>query len=76
MDFYRPGKPTDNAHIESVNGSFRAECHSTESFMSLDDAREKLDPWLRAYKEVRPHSAVGNNPPNALLSGSCRQLPA
>jgi putative transposase len=38
MDFSRPGKPTDNAYIESFNGSFRAECLNTHWFMSLDDA--------------------------------------
>ena len=76
MDFSRPGKPTDNAYIESFNGSFRAECLNTHWFMSLDDAREKLDAWRRDYNEVRPHSAIGNNPPIALLSGSCGQLPA
>ena len=64
------------AYIESFNGSFRAECLNTHWFMSLDDAREKLDAWRRDYNEVRPHSAIGNNPPIALLSGSCGQLPA
>ena len=76
MDFSRPGKPTDNAYIESFNGSFRAECLNTHWFMSLDDAREKLDAWRRDYNEVRPHSAIGNIPPIALLSGSCGQLSA
>jgi putative transposase len=76
MDFSRPGKPTDNAYIESFNGSFRAECLNTHWFMNLDDAREKLEAWRRDYNEVRPHSAIGNKPPVALMSGSCGQLPA
>ena len=76
MDFSRPGKSTDNAYIESFNGSFRAECLNTHWFMSLDDAREKLEVWRRDYNEVRPHSAIGNKPPIAMLSGSCGQLPA
>jgi putative transposase len=39
LDFSRPGKPTDNAFIESLNGTFRAECLNAHWFMSLDDAR-------------------------------------
>jgi putative transposase len=76
IDFSRPGKPTDNAYIESFNGSFREECLNTHWFMSLDDAREKLEVWRRDYNEVRPHSAIGNKPPIAMLSASCGQLPA
>ena len=42
LDFSRPGKPTDNAFIESLNGKFRAECLNAHWFMSLDDARAKM----------------------------------
>nr|WP_108820637.1 IS3 family transposase [Pseudovibrio sp. Alg231-02] len=70
LDFSRPGKPTDNAFIESFNGSLRAECLNTHWFMSLDDAREKLENWRRDYNEVRPHSAIGNKPPIALIKRS------
>ncbi len=42
LDFSRPGKPTDNAFIESLNGKFRAECLNAHWFMSLDDARRKM----------------------------------
>jgi len=42
LDFSRPGKPTDNAFIESLNGKFRAECLNTHWFLSLDEARGKL----------------------------------
>jgi len=62
LDFSRPGKPTDNAYIESFNGSFREECLNTHWFMSLDDAREKLETWRVDYNNVRPHSAIGNKP--------------
>lgn len=74
LDFSRPGKPTDNAYIESFNGSFRAECLNTHWFMSLDDARVKLEAWRRDYNEVRPHSAIGNKPPADLLHGLSGQL--
>jgi len=42
LDFSRPGKPTDNAYIESFNGRFRQECLNEHWFLSLDDAREKV----------------------------------
>src|SRR5690554_4775658 len=75
LDFSRPGKPTDNAYIESFNGSFRAECLNTHWFMSLDDARSKLEEWCRDYNEVRPHSAIGNEPPVTVFSDLSGQLP-
>ncbi|MEO1398632.1 MAG: IS3 family transposase, partial [Pseudomonadota bacterium] len=63
LDFSRPGNPTDNAFIESFDGKFRTDCLNTHWFMSLDDARSKMEKWRRDYNEVRPHSAIGNNPP-------------
>lgn len=70
LDFSRPGKPTDNSFIESFNGKFRAECLNTHWFMSLDDARVKMEAWRTDYNEVRPHSAIGNKPPIELMNGS------
>jgi putative transposase len=66
LDFSRPGKPTDNAFIESLNGKFRAECLNANWFLSLDEARGKCEAWRRDYNEVRPHSAIGNQVPAAL----------
>lgn len=66
LDFSRPGKPTDNAFIESFNGKFRAECLNAHWFLSLDDARSKLEGWRRDYNEVRPHSAIGYETPITL----------
>lgn len=60
LDFSRPGKPTDNAYIESFNGKFRTECLNANWFLSLDEARRKCETWRRDYNEVRPHSAIGN----------------
>ena len=68
LDFSRPGKPTDNAFIESFNGRFRAECLNQHWFMSLADAREKLEAWRGDYNTVRPHSAIGNKPPITLMN--------
>ena len=66
LDFSRPGKPTNTAFIESFNGKFRAKCLNTHWFMSLDDARSKLEQWRRDYNEVRPHSAIGYETPITL----------
>jgi len=63
LDFSRPGIPTDNAYIESFNGSFRDECLNTHWFLSLEDAREKIETWRRDYNEFRPHSALDNITP-------------
>ena len=50
LDFSRPGKPTDNAFIEAFNGRFRAECLNAHWFLSLADAREKLEAWRRVLQ--------------------------
>ena len=66
LDLSRPGKPTDNAYIESFNGKFRAECLNANWFLSLDEARAKCEAWRRDYHEVRPHSAIRNKTPMEL----------
>lgn len=63
LDFSRPGKPTDNAFIEAFNSKLRAECLNAHWFMSLEDARQKLEDWRRYYNEDRPHSGIGQIPP-------------
>ncbi len=66
LDFSRPGKPTDNGFIEAFNSKLRSECLNANWFMTLADAREKLEDWRRHYNEDRPHSAIGYNVPIAL----------
>ena len=68
LDFSRPGKPTDNALIESFNGRLRAECLNENWFLSLEDAEEKISDWRRDYNEQRPHSALGNLAPRDFAS--------
>ncbi|MBU73920.1 IS3 family transposase [Spongiibacter sp.] len=58
IDFSRPGKPTDNATVESFNGRLRQECLNENWFLSLADAREKIEAWRTFYNQVRPHSAL------------------
>ena len=63
LDFSRPGKPTDNAFIEAFNGRFRQECLNENWFLSLEDAREKVEVWRKEYNRYRPHGALGNLSP-------------
>ena len=63
LDFSRPGKPTDNAFIESFNGKFRAECLNENGFLSLADARDKIEQWRGDYNGHRPHSSLGDLTP-------------
>ncbi len=67
LEFSRPGKPTDNAFIESFNGSLRDECLSVNWFLSLQDAQEKLNAWKLDYNDYRPHSSLGNLTPNEFI---------
>jgi putative transposase len=63
LDFSRPGKPTDNPFIESFNGSFRDECLNVNWFLSLEDAKEKIDGWKNEYNSYRPHSSLDGMTP-------------
>ncbi|EAT7400402.1 IS3 family transposase [Salmonella enterica subsp. enterica serovar Bonariensis] len=63
MDFSRPGKPTDNALIESFNGSLQDECLNIHGFLSLEDAQDKLDNWRREYNHERTHSLLNDMTP-------------
>ncbi len=58
IDFSRPGKPTDNCHIETFNGSFRDECLNLHWFETLGEAKAIVEAWRRDYNESRPHSAL------------------
>jgi putative transposase len=64
LDFSRPGKPTDNAFVESFNGRLRDECLNAHWFLSLADARAKIEAWRRHYNESRPHTSLGWLTPN------------
>jgi putative transposase len=58
LDFSRPGKPTNNASIETFNGRFWDECLDTHWFLSIEDARAKIEAWRQDYNASRPHSAL------------------
>jgi len=57
--FIQPGKPTQNAFVESFNGKFRKYCLNLHWFRSLDEARDTINEWRRNYNEERPHSFPG-----------------
>ena len=63
IDFSRPGKPTDNAFVESFNGSLRDECLNAHWFASLSEAKGIIEAWRREYNESRPHRALGQQTP-------------
>ena len=63
LDFIRPGKPTENSYIESFNGRLRDECLNVNQFLSLEDARAKIEAWRNDYNGSRPHSSLGNLTP-------------
>ena len=64
IDFSRPGKPTDNAFIETFNKTLRVECLDTHWFATLEEAKEKIEAWRKEYNESRPHRALGERTPN------------
>jgi putative transposase len=58
LEFIQPGKPVQNAYVESFNGRLRDECLNANWFMSLRDARRKIESWRHDYNQERPHSSL------------------
>ncbi len=63
LDFSRPGKPTDNAFIEAFNARLRSECLNASWFLSIADARSRIEAWRNDYNHHRPHTSLGNLTP-------------
>ena len=63
LHFIDPGKPIQNAFVESFNDKLRAECLNSHWFLDLQDARRRLENWRREYNERRPHRSLGKVPP-------------
>ena len=72
LRFIQPGKPVQNAYIESFNSRFRDECLSQHWFASLSHMRSIIDNWRHDYNHYRPHSTLGYVPP-AKFAAQCRQ---
>lgn len=63
LHFIQPGKPTQNAFVESYNGKFRDACLNEHWFVTIADARRTIESWRVHYNTVRPHSSLGNRTP-------------
>lgn len=68
LNFIRPGKPVDNAYIESFIGRLRDECLNENWFVSLEEAREVIERWRIDYNEERPHSSLGYLSPSEFVN--------
>ena len=73
LDFIRPGKPNENAFIESFNGKFRDECLNENWFVSLEDVRKTIETWRIDYNENRPHSSLGDLTPREFADQTTRK---
>lgn len=65
INHIQPGKPMQNAFIESFNGTFRDDCLNQHWFTSLAEARLLINHWRHEYNTLRPHSSIGRIPPNS-----------
>ena len=68
LHFIQPGKPVQNAFIESFNGKFRDECLNEHWFLTLREAQRVIEAWRREYNEERPHSAIENLTPMEFIN--------
>ncbi len=68
LEFSRPGKPTDNAYVESFNGHFRAECLDQHWFESVEEARHMIEAWRVEYNTERPHRSLKQQTPAAFAA--------
>lgn len=65
--YIKPGRPVENAVIESFNARLRDECLRRNAFLSVDDAAELIERWRNFYNEERPHSSLGNLTPSEFM---------
>lgn len=68
LHFIQPGKPVQNAFIESFNGKFRDECLNEHWFLTLQEAQLVIEAWRREYNEERTHSTIGNLTPMEFIN--------
>ena len=69
IEYIQPGKPIQNAFVESFNSRFRDECLNEELFHDLADAKKKIEKWRKYYNEERPHSSIDMKTPNEFERG-------
>jgi putative transposase len=68
LDFIRPGKPVENAFIESFNGRLRQECLNQHHFLDLEEARKTIEEWRMNYNDFRPHRSLDGLTPEAFAT--------
>lgn len=68
LSFIQPGKPTQNAFVESLNGKFRNECLNQNWFRTIEEAEVKIRLWREHYNNERPHSSLGYQTPVAFAN--------
>lgn len=68
LDCIRPGKPVENAFIESFNGRLRDECLNGHQFASLAEAQAIIEAWRMDYNHHRPHTSLGHLTPNEFVA--------
>jgi transposase InsO family protein len=71
LRFIRPGKPVENAFVESFNGKFRDECLNEHWFQSIAEAKQIIEAWRIDYNTVRPHRSLGQLTPAAYAAAAC-----
>lgn len=76
LRFIRPGKPIENAFVESFNGKFRDECLNEHWFASVAEARALIEAWRIDYNTVRPHSGLHGATPEQFANSLCGRSPA
>jgi len=76
LRFIEPGKPVQNAYIESFNGKFRDECLNEHAFVSLEKAREEIELWRQDYNSSRPHSSLNDMTPEEFSAAFQGKQPA
>jgi putative transposase len=74
--FIQPGKPVQNAFIESFNGKFRDECLNEHWFLTLQEAQVVIEAWRREYNEERTHSTIGDMTPMEFIHNHHNQTQA
>jgi putative transposase len=72
LDFIRPGKPVENAYVESFHGRFRDECLNENYFSDIQEAKNKIEEWRIQYNTFRPHSSLNYKTPEEFLK-QCEQ---
>jgi hypothetical protein len=63
LQLIQPGSPTQNAHVESLNGRVRDELLNAHTFLDIQEARRRAECWRQDYDETRPHSSLGYRTP-------------